>query len=157
MRHTPGSLSWRMQMAQLQRHQEPSSREIDPSCKIIRLLIAPAPSYTPWIQARFHHFLSGLPFSPPPGLGSSWCWFACRGGRASEPGWRDTEPAREFWTADKRGGGFGRLLSFCPESGLPDWGVSQGLAGCYLPAYPSTPSPQLLSSLSRRAAGPIAL
>lgn len=107
MRHTPGSLSWRMQMAQLQRHQEPSSREIDPSCKIIRLLIAPAHSYTPWIQARFHHFPSAArPFSPP-GLGSGWCWFACRGGRASEPGWRETEPAHEFWTADKSREGLG--------------------------------------------------
>lgn len=57
-------------MAQLQRHQEPSCKEIDPSCKIIRLLIAPARSYKPWIQSRFHHFPSGLPFSPPPGLGS---------------------------------------------------------------------------------------
>lgn len=45
-------------MARLQRHQEPSSREIDPSCKIIMLLIAPARSYTPWIQACFHHFPS---------------------------------------------------------------------------------------------------
>lgn len=59
-------------MAQLQRHQEPSSRESDPSCKIIRLLIAPAPGYVPWIQARFHHFPSGLPFSPPPGLSRAW-------------------------------------------------------------------------------------
>lgn len=101
MRHAPGSLFWRMQMAQLQRHQEPSSQEIDPSCKIIRLLIAPAPSYPPWIQARFHHFPSALPFSPPPRLGSGWCWFACREGRAAEPGWRETEPAHEFWTADK--------------------------------------------------------
>lgn len=68
-------------MAQLQRHQEPSSREIDPSCKIIRLLIAPAPSYMPWIQAHFHHFPSGLLFSPPPGLGSAGACFACRGGK----------------------------------------------------------------------------
>lgn len=54
-------------MAQLQRHQEPSSREIDPSCKIIMLLIAPAHSDTPWTQACFHHFPAALPFSPPPG------------------------------------------------------------------------------------------
>lgn len=117
-------------MAQLQRHQEPSSQEIDPSCKIIRLLIAPAPSYPPWIQARFHHFPSALPFSPPPRLGSGWCSFACRGGRATEPGWRETEPAHEFWTEDKSREGFSRFLSFCPESGLPAWGVSQRSARC---------------------------
>lgn len=40
------SKSCKMQMAELQRHQEPSSREVDPSCKIIRLLIAPAHSYS---------------------------------------------------------------------------------------------------------------
>lgn len=109
-------------MAQLQRHQEPSSREIDPSCKIIRLLIAPAHSYTPWIQVCFHRFPSGLPFSPPPGLGSGWCQFARRVGRASEPEWRETEPAHEFWTADKSGEGLGTSPSaqvgVCPRGWL---------------------------------------
>lgn len=67
--------SWRIQMAGLQRHQEPSSREIDPSCKIIRLLIAPAHSYKPWIQACFHcfpvvsHFLLLLGWAV---VGASW-------------------------------------------------------------------------------------
>lgn len=109
-------------MAQLQRHQEPSSREIDPSCKIIMLLIAPAHSYTPWTQACFHHFPSALLFSPPPGLASGWCSFACRGGRASEPGQGETEPAHEFWTADKNREGLGSSPSaqmwVCPRGWL---------------------------------------
>jgi hypothetical protein len=92
--------SWRMQMAQLQKHWEPSSREIDPSCKIIRLLIAPAHSYKPWIQACFHHFPSGLcvPLLP----GGQWLMLAClQRTKGLLAGWRETEPAHEFWTEDK--------------------------------------------------------
>lgn len=111
--------SWRIQMAGLQRHQEPSSREIDPSCKIIRLLIAPARSYKLWIQACFHHFLPSSPFFP-----SSWTghWLVLAGlprRKAFRAGWRETEPACEFWTEDKSKGEFGQLLCLCSESGLP--------------------------------------
>lgn len=63
--------SWGMQMAPLQRHQEPSSRETDPSCKIIRLLIAPAHSSTPG-HRPVPPFSSGRPCSPP-WPGSGWC------------------------------------------------------------------------------------
>lgn len=92
-----------MQMAQLQRHQEPSSREVDPSCKIIRLLIAPAHSYS-------HGYRPASTFLRPyvsriPLLRAAQWLVLLRPAEKEGPGlagWGEIELASEFWTEDKR-------------------------------------------------------
>lgn len=59
-----------------------------------------------------------------------WLVFACRVGRASEPEWRETEPAHELWTADKSREGLGSSLS--AQVGV------RPRAGWVLPACPPT-------------------
>lgn len=76
----------KMQMVQPQRHREPSSREVDPSCKIIRLLIAPAHSYSHGYRPASTSS-ARLPDSPPLG---------CRGGKAWASWGREMELAPEF-------------------------------------------------------------